>query len=142
MTKTRTPAEEALHTAKWARTMTKWLLKRSSGRGPRWQVVNFVGKKGAESRGVVDLMAVRKDHRGKPSPPLKAGDLFEIILIQTKGGSAGRPTEEDLRRLSVVKERYGAKHVVLATWQRGKKLGIELLEGGEWTPASPTKVFG
>ena len=142
MAKARRPAEEALHTAKWARTMTKWLIKYSSRKGARWQVVNFVGKKGAESRGVVDLMAVRKDHRGKSTPPLKAGDLFEIILIQTKGGSAGRPTENDVRRLSAVKKRYGAKQVVLATWRRGQKLGVELLEGGKWTGASPAKVFG
>jgi hypothetical protein len=43
--------------------MTKWLITRvRAARG--WEIVNFTGRQGAESRGIVDLLAIRKDHKG------------------------------------------------------------------------------
>ena len=45
---------------------------------------------GHESAGIVDLMAIRKDH-GTHNSKFKRGDLFEIILIQIKGGGARLP---------------------------------------------------
>jgi hypothetical protein len=83
---TMSPGQKAKRTPKWAVTMTKWLLTRASV-GTAWQVVRFCGPNGSESRGIVDLTAVRKGHR-LPCEPLKRGDLFEIVLIQVKGGDA------------------------------------------------------
>jgi hypothetical protein len=66
--------------------MAKVRIRRAPAR-TRWQLVTFCGTAGGESVGVVDLMAIRKDH-GKPLPGTKRGDNFQIVLIQVKGGSA------------------------------------------------------
>jgi len=112
-----TPGQKARRTAKWAITMTKWLMTRAS-KGTTWQVVGFFGPNGAESRGIVDLVAIRKDHR-TPESPLKRGDLFEVILIQVKGGTAAWPDDEDVQRLRIVAKKYHARSVLLAEWKRG-----------------------
>lgn len=140
-TQSMSPGKKAQHTAKWARTMTKWLVTYSQRTGAKWNLVEFGGKTGAESRGIVDIMAIRKDH-GNEAPDLKRGDLFEIVLIQTKGGSAPRPTEEDVVRLSKVAEHHRAKAVVLAEWKRGETLELFRLEGSEWQAFSPDEIFG
>jgi len=135
------PGRKAQRTAKWARTMTKWLVTYSRQTGAKWNLVDFGGKTKSEARGIVDLMAVRKDHR-EDSPGLKRGDLFEIVLIQTKGGTAPRPTLEDIIRLSRVAEHHSAKAVVLAEWQRGAKLHLFRLEGNDWARVAPADIFG
>jgi hypothetical protein len=61
-------------------------------------VVDFVGPNGCESRGIVDLLAVRKNYAVHDGT-LKRGDLLDIVLIQVKGGSASRPAQEDKGRL-------------------------------------------
>jgi hypothetical protein len=73
--------------------MAKVRTRRVASR-TRWQLVTFYGKSGAESVGVVDMLAVRKDH-SKPMGAAKRGDALQIILIQVKGGSAAMPTAED-----------------------------------------------
>lgn len=60
--------------------------------------MEFPGPGGGESTGIVDFMAIRKDHSQPETDPLKRGDLFEIILIQVKGGSARMPTRQDVLR--------------------------------------------
>src|SRR4051812_20669969 len=60
---------KAAHTARWAVTMTKVRIRQALAR-TRWQLITFCGVSGAESVGVVDLMAIRKDH-GKPLPDTK-----------------------------------------------------------------------
>jgi hypothetical protein len=52
---------KAAHTARWAVTMAKVRIRRALARA-RWQSVTFCGASGGESVGVVDLMAIRKDH--------------------------------------------------------------------------------
>jgi hypothetical protein len=110
--------QKAARTARWAVTMTKvrirWVVSRT-----RWQLVTFYGKAGAESAGVVDLLAVRKDHR-VPTGVMRRGDALQIILIQVKGGSAANPTFEDAARLRAVAKRHGACDVLLATWKKGR----------------------
>ena len=54
--------------------------------------------------GVVDMLAIRKDH-GDPPSGAKRGDLFQIILIQVKGGYAAKPTAEDGTRLRIAAKR-------------------------------------
>ena len=135
------PGKKAQHTAKWARTMTKWLVTYSRRTGARWNLVEFGGKETAESRGIVDLIAIRKDHR-HDNPGLKRGDLFEIVLIQTKGGSSRRPTPDDVARLSRVAKHHRAKAVILAEWRRKETLELFMLSGTRWKPVSPDEVFG
>lgn len=103
--------------------------------------MDFEGKTKAEARGIVDLIAIRKDHR-HDGPNLKRGDLFEIVLIQTKGGSAPGPTAEDVARLSRVAKYHRAKAVVLAQWQRAEKLELFRLNGTRWQSVSPDEIFG
>ena len=135
------PAKKAQYTAKWARTMTKWFVTYGHRAGARWNIVDFGGKTKSESRGVVDLIAIRKDHR-QDTKGLKRGDLFEIILLQIKGGSAPRPTDEDIDRLLKVSRHHRAKAIVLAEWQRGKKLDLSTLKNRKWEPTTATQIFG
>jgi len=136
----RAPARKAARTAKWARTMTKWVVTHSHRGGARWKIVDFGGSKGAESRGIVDLMAVRKDHRPTDAR-FKPGDLFEIILVQVKGGGAAHPTADDRLRLRAVAKRYRAR-VVLSSWERQGAPEIYLLRDDRWVEKSPVDIFG
>jgi hypothetical protein len=138
---TMSPGKKAHHTAKWARTMTKWLVTYSRRTGAKWNLVEFGGKTNAEARGIVDLIAIRKDHR-HDRPGLKRGDLFEIVLIQTKGGSSPRPTPDDLARLKRVARHHKAKSVILAEWQLAEKLELFKLIGARWQLVSPDEIFG
>src|SRR5687767_341327 len=108
---------KAAITARWAVTMTKVRIRRVLAR-TRWQLVTFYGVSGGESVGVVDLLAVRKDH-GKPGRWMKRGDALQVILIQVKGGGAAMPTHEDARRLRAVARRHHAREILLASWKRG-----------------------
>ena len=134
------PSEKAHYTAKWARTMTKWLITRNHKKGAKWKVLDFCGKNGSEAVGIVDLMAIRKNYRDEGFGH-KRGDLFEIVLIQTKGGSAPAPSKKDMQRLSLVAQRYGAK-AVLSVWCRKEKFDLFELDGKKWTPVSAKEIFG
>jgi hypothetical protein len=122
-------ANKAIRTAKWATTMTKWRIGfETNGKRlgsvkvkptRRWQLVSFPGPAGRESAGIVDLMAIRKNH-GKPKATFKRGDLFVIILIQIKGGAAKRPDKGEIKRLRDVAQYYNPRAVVLAEWVKGK----------------------
>jgi hypothetical protein len=108
---------KAALTARWAVTMVKVRIRRVASR-TRWQLVTFYGKSGGESVGVVDMLAVRKDH-GAPAGVVRRGDALQIILIQVKGGTAAMPTFDDAARLRVVAKRHCACDVLLATWKKG-----------------------
>jgi len=98
--------------------MTKWLITHSSKGGVKWRLVEFGGKSGHESKGIIDMIAIRKDH--KAIEQSYVGDFLEIILIQVKGGSSPFPTEADIARMSAVKARHRASEIVLAEWKKGK----------------------
>ena len=53
--------QKAALTARWAVTMAKVRIRRVASR-TRWRLVTFYGKSGGESVGVVDLLAILKDH--------------------------------------------------------------------------------
>jgi hypothetical protein len=110
--------QKSARTARWAVTMTKVRIRQASAR-TRWQLITFCGAAGGESVGVVDLLAIRKDH-GKPLLGTKRGDNFQIILIQVKGGKAPMPTAEDGHRLRAVARRHRAHRVLLGAWSKGK----------------------
>lgn len=139
---------KAIQTAKWATTMTKWTIGfETNGRRlgsstvkptRRWQLVGFPGPAGRESAGIVDLMAIRKNH-AKPNGRFKRGDLFEIILIQIKGGSARRPKLDDIRRLRAVAKHYNARGIVLAEWVKGRRLKFFRLGNNQRDPKTTWK---
>ena len=135
------PGKKAHHTAKWARTMTKWLITYNRRKGAKWNLVDFGGRTKSESRGIVDLIAIRKDHH-QHGAGLKRGDLFEIVLIQTKGGSAPRPTADDIARLKKVARHHKARAIVLAEWQRGERLELFQLNRSRWYSVPPDEIFG
>jgi hypothetical protein len=95
----------------------------------------------------VDLIAIRRDHAFSGGK-FESGDLFEIILIQIKGGSARWPTVLDLRRLRAVKDHYGARHVALAEWKRGKETSfytLQMVSGDHrraWLEVTAAELFG
>jgi hypothetical protein len=142
------PHAKAERTGKWARTMCKWVISRANRLGRRWEIVNFTGPQGRESRGIVDLLAVRKDHSAQAA---LRGDFFEMILIQVKGGGAPNPTPEDIERLRRVKAYYNAHDVVLASWKKGAQPALYVLDDNasssadfkaKWRTASASVVFG
>ena len=65
------------------------------------------------------MVAVRKNTSQPSNLKLKRGDLFEIILVQVKGGTARSPTKEDCVRLREVARQYAARDVVLFEWKKG-----------------------
>ena len=147
MASTKTPQELAeiikkVHdSGKMANTLAKALAKRYSY---RWQFVDFLGPSGHESAGVVDIVAIRKSGKKPTISGLKSLDLFDIILIQVKGGSAGMPKADDVKRLKIVQEHYDAHEVVLFEWNKKKNLTrFSVLDtGGEWSEKSPAEIFG
>ena len=134
------PVEKSISTAQWAKIMTKWLITFSMKGGKKWQIVSFEGAGGRESRGIVDFMAIRRDHKFFDNP-IKIGDYFEIILIQAKGGSARKPTPDDICRLSKVGEHYNAKRIILSSWHRGKSPVLHELVNSSWEPIKPEDAF-
>lgn len=93
-----TSGQKAAHTRKWreaqrkalaaarnAKTFAKYKL---SQRG--YKCISFDSAKGYEYKGVVDLVAVKRDRRNP--------DCLKIMLVQVKGGSA-RVTSDEIARL-------------------------------------------
>ena len=128
-------------TWKMANTLLKALAKRYSD---RWQFVDFLGPNGRESAGVVDIFAIRKSGRKPLTPGLKALDLFEIQLIQVKGGSAKWPTAQEISRLRLVRQQYDAKEIILFHWRRAECAEFYKLDENDdaWEQSTAAKLFG
>ena len=124
-------AEKAKRVAAWAKTMTKVVISQKQDKSPPWHVINFRGPNKAESRGIVDMLAVRRNH-AEPALPLKRGDLFEIVLIQTKGGNAKLPNATDRERLRKVGAEYNAKAILLSEWKEGSLPKFYQLKSDDW----------
>jgi hypothetical protein len=126
--------------ALWAEIIFRALSSRVAD---RWRFVSFRGDNQSESRGVVDLIAIRKDTKQPLGKVLKRGDLFDIVLIQIKGGSARGPTPNDCVRLREVSKLYKAKAVVQFQWRNGRSSKFFVLGSGlEWTPTNSRTLFG
>src|SRR5262245_9803031 len=97
------PQAKAHTTGRWAETIFRALSSRVA---KRWKFVSFRGKGKGEWRGIIDVLAVRKDTAQPANAKLKRGDLLEIVLIQVKGGGARGPTHEDCIRLREVAKYY------------------------------------
>jgi hypothetical protein len=119
------PAHVKAHTTgRWAEIMFRALSKRVA---KRWRFVSFRGQGKGEWRGVVDVIAIRKDTSKPKNAELKRGDLFEIILVQVKGGAARSPTRDDCLRLRAVARHYRARDVVLFEWKKGVSWRFSIL---------------
>lgn len=144
-------ALEAAHTRRWrlaqakARRTDAWterLCRALSMReAKRWKLVSFRGDDGGESRGVVDILAVRRNTAAVVHDILRPYDLFEIILIQAKGGSAAAPSAYDVARLRLVAERYNAKAIVFYRWRKGRESTFKALGPTGWEKASAKNLF-
>ena len=115
----------------------------SSRVASRWKFISFRGANKAEWRGVVDLIAVRKNTRQPPGEMLKRGDLFDIILIQIKGGSSPQPTRDDCIRLRAVAKHYRVQTVVQFQWRYGVSSTFFELDRRtlKWKPTTGTAIF-
>jgi len=148
----KTPSQLADHTARWAVTMAQVGIRQAIADSPwpHWNILKFTGPTGSEAKGVVDLIAVRKDHGEPFLPGTKRGDTLQIILIQAKGGSAAKPTEEDAIRLRGVARHHGACDILLSAWKKGRAAQFFSLrwdsEGhSDWHPVTAKdlkSVFG
>lgn len=134
------PHERAHRTGRWAEIIFRALSARAA---KRWRFVSFRGLGSGESRGIVDLVAIRKDMREPAEGALKRGDLFDIVLVQVKGGSAAAPTLSDRRRLKLVGKRYRAHAIVLFSWQPGVSSQFHVLDRQlRWGLSSSKNIFG
>jgi hypothetical protein len=139
--KRRVPAYVKGHaTGRWAEIMCRALSSRVA---KRWQFIAFRGVGGGEWRGVVDLIGIRKDTAQPSGGVLKRGDLFDIVLLQIKGGSAPGPTSEDCRRLREVAKRYRAKAIAQFQWRKGESSKFFVLSRSlKWQPTTSRELFG
>ena len=135
------PGKKAQRTAKWARIMTKWLVTYTQKRGAKWNLVEFVGPNG-ESKGYCRYHCHKKKTISFHIQASSEEIFFEIVIIQTKGGSAPPPTKEDIDRLSLVARYYKAKAIILGVWQRRQKLELLQLKRKRWHPVTSSEIFG
>lgn len=126
-------------TDKWTEILFRALAARVA---KRWRFVSFRGVGGAEWRGIVDVVAIRKNTARSSHEVLKSGDLFEIVLVQMKGGSSRWPTDAELRRLRSVAEHYRAKAVVLFVWKKAQSCQFFKLERTGWESSTSRQLFG
>jgi len=83
------PWQKAANTDRWTEILFRALSNRVA---KRWRFVSFRGMGGGEWRGVVDVLGIRKDTSKSDHKLLKSGDLFDVVLVQMKGGSARLPS--------------------------------------------------
>lgn len=109
-----TAGQKAAHTRKWrraselahksgqiAKTFAKYFLAKKG-----YKCLSLDSRKGFEYKGVVDLIAVKRD---KKNP-----DILRIVLFQVKGGSA-RVSKDEIKRL-----RFAARRLVV-DWNVAEK---------------------
>jgi hypothetical protein len=130
--------QKAANTDHWTEILFRALSNRVA---KRWRFVSFRGTSGSEWRGIVDVLGIRKDTAKSDHELLKSGDLFDVVLVQMKGGSAKPPTLAEIRRLRVVARKYRAKNVVLFSWRRGQGCSFKKLRGTQWLPSSAMELF-
>ena len=134
------PADKARETDRWTEIIFRALSNRVAR---RWRFVSFRGNGGREWRGIVDLVAIRKSTADPQQPPLQHGDLFDLVLIQMKGGSARAPSLRDRERLHAVSIAYNARAVVLFEWSKGRVARFSVLNAElGWEETTCAEIFG
>jgi hypothetical protein len=134
-----TAPQKAIHTDKWAEIVCR---KLTSQVARRWRLVNVRGPKGRESAGIVDLVAIRRNTSRPIGKILKSGDLFDLILVQMKGGRAPKPTPREETRLRRVLKKYRAIDIVLYEWKLEELSRFSRLVNGKWEETSAEEIFG
>ena len=114
---------------------------------PNSQFVEFKGKKGGESNGIVDLLVVKKNNDPKKTKNMdcNVNDLLDIIHIQVKGGSAGDPTEAAKKRMLIVSKYYNCRETLLSKWNPKKFNEVKfyrLNPQNEWVIVDEKTIFG
>ena len=84
-----------------------------------WALASFESRRKYDSRGIPDMIAVRRNHKSEVGQEARyPGDLLEIILIDVKGSLDGEPQypskKKDIPRLIKVSEDHRAKKIILA----------------------------
>ena len=132
--------QKAAATDKWTEIIMRAITKKVA---KQWRIVTFRGRNAGEWQGIVDALAIRKDTSRPNKDHLKRGDLFGIMVIQMKGGSAKFPTMNEKRRLKAVSKYYKAKNVLLFEWKNGKKTQFYVLNNNlEWIEKKVSELFG
>ena len=113
----------------------------------RTRFVEFVGAKGGESNGIVDLLAIKKNHDQKKTKNIgcNVNDLLDIIHIQVKGGSAGEPTKADKKRMLIVSKYYNCRETLLSRWNPAEFNQVvfkRLKNNLEWEKVDAKTIFG
>jgi len=133
------PYVKAHATGRWAETICRVLGTRT---GRRWRFASFRGKNRAEWRGAVDVIAIRKRTSQPADAIFKRGDLFDIILIQVKGGAARGPSGDDCARLRKIAAYYHAKDVAQFQWKKAKSSQFfRLKRRPQWVEVEPADLF-
>lgn len=136
--------DKARKTAKWSEIMTKVAIAKIN---KRWRPISFRGPNDGESRGIIDMIVIRKNQTLKDpkysDKTMKPGDLFDIILIQIKGGAAPDPTVKDKKRMLEVGKYYHAKCCILSQWQKGEMPSFYRLDGFslKWNDIESKEIF-
>jgi hypothetical protein len=120
-----TAAQKAAHTRKWrraavaahARARNAKTFARKALTEKSWRCIDLDSRRGYEYKGVVDLVAVKRNNR-RP-------DEFEVLFVQVKGGTA-RASKAELDRLERaarwvrVEWAVAEKPGKTVRWRRGK----------------------
>ena len=114
---------------------------------PLSQFVEFEGREGGESNGIVDLLAVKRnrDRKKIKNMDCNVNDLLDIIHIQVKGGSAGEPTKADKKRMLIVSKYYNCRETLLSRWNPAKFNQVifkRLKNNLEWEKVDAKTIFG
>jgi hypothetical protein len=132
--------QKAVATDKWTEIIMRAITKKVA---KRWRIVTFRGPNKKEYRGIVDALAIRKDTSRPNKGSLKRGDLFEIMIIQMKGGGAKFPNITEKRRLKEVAKYYRAKCILLFEWKNIKRTQFYNLNRKlEWKEKTTLELFG
>ena len=114
---------------------------------PLSQFVEFEGREGGESNGIVDLLAVKRnrDHKKTKNMDCNVNDLLDIIHIQVKGGSARDPTKAAKKRMLIVSKYYNCRETLLSRWNPAKFNQVifkRLKNNLEWEKVDAKTIFG
>ena len=114
---------------------------------PLSQFVEFEGRQGGESNGIVDLLVVKRnrDRKKIKNMDCNVNDLLDIIHIQVKGGSAGDPTKAAKKRMLIVSKYYNCRETLLSRWNPAKFNQVifkRLKNNLEWEKVDAKTIFG
>ena len=114
---------------------------------PLSQFVEFEGRQGGESNGIVDLLVVKRnrDRKKIKNMDCNVNDLLDIIHIQVKGGSAGDPTKAAKKRMLIVSKYYNCRETLLSRWNPAKFSQVifkRLKNNLEWEKVDAKTIFG